>query len=120
MTVQGHVGPVLEEGRWDTQSSSRTELLCSPHRGLVCASWGPGPCSGTGCHRLLHGHHKSFLWLLHSRLSAGIGLVGPDAQPSLFLPRSYCNYKDTIVSFLSETQLKSFLSPGSRYGRQEQ
>lgn len=103
-----------------TQSSSGTELLCPPHRGLVCASWGLGPCSGTGYHRApswasqelplvsaqqtFCRHWSSWTWC--------------SALP--FLPRSYCSYKDAIVSFLSETQLKAFLSPGSRYGRQAQ
>lgn len=111
--MQGPCG----EGRWNTQSSSRTGLLCSPHRGLVCVSWGPGLCSDTGHHRASSWASQKLPLASAQQTSAGFGLVGSDGQPSPFLPRSYCNYKDAIVSFLSETKLKSFLSPGSRYGR---
>lgn len=55
---------------------------------------------------LLRGYHRSVLWPLHSRLPAGIGPIGPDGQPPRFLPRSSCNYKDAIVSFLSEIPVK--------------
>lgn len=78
---------------------------CSvPHTEAWCVLPGDlDPAQALTTTGLLRGHPRSFLWPLHGRLLAGIGPVGPGGQPFPFLPRSYYNYKDAIVSFLPET-----------------
>lgn len=77
---------------------------CSvPHTEAWCVLPGDlDPAQALATTGLLRGHHRSFLWSLHSRLSAGIGPAGPGAQPSLFSPDPTAATKTLLYLFFQK------------------
>lgn len=65
------------------------------------------PAQALATARLLRGHCRSFLWPLHSRLSAGFHPIGPDGQPPPLSPDPMAITKMLLCPFLQKYQVNS-------------